>query len=241
MRLVAFVGSVVFALAIAVIANLAWATGLGTSAPWFSSAVSGQTYGVTLLVGSIVAISLAITATGRAAQFDEALRALNLRIEALRDAAGVVTPGDMEEDPLPDGVPDRIDAVLDDLQSYAASPVVEVGQAHPNTVVRVPEESTGVQDRPHAGLYRELRAQRARIRAARGQIWAIVAGPIAAATVFIGLAGAMLPGSEGFAAANFRVNTALVLFLGYSLALLVAWAVFSLAMVQPKAPRAVEP
>src|SRR2546426_376907 len=55
--------------------------------------------------------------------------------------------------------------------------------------------------------------------------------PTGEATLVASAAGAMLPGSDGFAASHFQLNTGLILFLGYGWMFLVLWAVLALAML----------
>src|SRR2546428_414245 len=63
-----------------------------------------------------------------------------------------------------------------------------------------------------------------------------VAGPIVVALLSAGMAGAMLPGVQGFAQTNFQLTTGVVLFLAYGLAFLVAWALAALASLVRRAP-----
>src|SRR5207249_981670 len=80
-------------------------------------------------------------------------------------------------------------------------------------------------------LLKALLVERARVEVARTAAAPSVAGPIAIALVFAFAAGAMLPGSDGFAASQFQLNTALLLFLGYGWMFLVFWAVLALSML----------
>src|SRR5439155_1673113 len=86
-------------------------------------------------------------------------------------------------------------------QAYAA-PLVELAAAL--TAARTRKE-----------LLKALLVERARVEVARTAAAPSVAGPIAIALLFAFAAGAMLPGSDGFAASQFQLNTALLLFLGY--------------------------
>src|SRR5438094_160500 len=68
---------------------------------------------------------------------------------------------------------------------------------------------------------------------------AYAASLVGAVVVAIALAAAaaMLPGSDGFAASQYQLNTALLLFLGYGWMFLVFWAVMALSMLTARALR----
>ncbi len=53
-----------------------------------------------------------------------------------------------------------------------------------------------------------------------------------AGIVFLGIAGAMLPGAEGFATSHYMTNTALILFLGYGWPVLVGWVAVGLGFAR---------
>src|SRR2546422_5555180 len=101
---------------------------------------------------------------------------------------------------------------------------------------RSPEPSSKVSAaltaaRTRKELMKALLIERARVEAAREAAAPSIAGPIIVALLFASAAGAMLPGSDGFAASHFQLNTGLILFLGYGWMFLVLWAVLALAML----------
>ncbi len=77
---------------------------------------------------------------------------------------------------------------------------------------------------------REFSRVRNLLLGAKARLRGAVAGPCAMGTVFLGIAGAMLPGSEGFLQNHFLLNTTLILFLGYGWPFLAAWASAGLAI-----------
>src|SRR3989441_161867 len=85
-------------------------------------------------------------------------------------------------------------------------------------------------------VLRVLIRERVRVESDRTRVAGTVAGPIVMALLFAGMAGAMLPGVQGFAQTNFQLTTGVVLFLAYGLAFLVAWALAALVSLVRRAP-----
>src|SRR5437867_7333631 len=61
-------------------------TAEGTSAPWFSAAISSQAYAASLVGAVVVAIALAAAAVGHVGRLEDARRGLGLRIAAMPEA-----------------------------------------------------------------------------------------------------------------------------------------------------------
>jgi len=85
-------------------------------------------------------------------------------------------------------------------------------------------------------LLKEIIRQREDALAGRARIVESVAGPLAGCLSFAVLAGAMLPGVEGFADVHFQLNTAVLLFLAYGWACLVAWALVGVGLLGARSP-----
>lgn len=224
--------TVLFGVTSALIANLAWATAVGTSGPWFSPTVSLQVYTITLLSATIVALGLSTVTAGRVAYLDELLHEWEVRIAAVQGGAkpwgkSAVTEAHAKERATDGG----FDEVFDETPRAESGTVVGLERIGQGSIVGVPDvvEATGAGAKAEA--LQDLVEQRHALQAARARAWFVVAGPIILSIVFVAIAGPMLPGSERFAEQNFRLNTTLILFLGYGWAVLVAWSVAALAML----------
>ena len=230
-RLRAILIALGFVAAFAIVADLAWATAVTTTAPWFSPGISLQSYSIAFVAGSILAPLLAGIASIRLARMEEELQGVDLRIawhraanrmargESADDAAlGSSAMGDLGRTlAMPSlfttGYLGVVDQVTHEALMTTASPLV--------TTTGVAEE----------GALRALRAHRQSLAAASSGVWPATLGPILASVVMVVLAGSMLPGVEGFGVSNFQLNTTLILFLGYSWPFLVAWVVAAIALV----------
>jgi hypothetical protein len=233
-RLWPFVLTVFFGILFAGIADLAWLTATGSTAPWFTSAVSAQVYTSTLTTATIATLILASLAASKLAVLDSRARAVASR--AIDDQAS--NPQNPAEIPrsvvLAPSRPTRtegLDQILTELERYAQGPMVEVldrqsGNPVPRALPRSAPRSASA--RPRGGL---PVATRDALRRARGLVWQTVAGPLAVFLIFISVAGAMLPGSGAFAQTHYQINTGLILFLGYAWPFLVAWTVAAIALL----------
>ncbi len=220
-----------FTILFAVIANLAWATAITTTGPWYDETVGLVVYSVALLAGTLLAVLVVHQASARMAHLQASLARLDRRIALLRAGGRPVRR------PAP-----RPDADLeDDLDASADGGVRELvrleKEGH-DTLVPVPP---GPEDRfggARTALLRQLTRERIAIREARMEVWSTAAGPVAASLVFLAIAGPMLPGSGGFAAAHYVLNTTLILFLSYGFAPLAAWSVLALGRMSSSDRRA---
>src|SRR5207249_10310121 len=97
------------------------------------------------------------------------------------------------------------------------------------TLVEVSAALTAARTRKE--LMKALLIERARVEAAREAAAPSIAGPIIVALLFASAAGAMLPGSDAFAAPHLQLNTRLNLFLRYGRTFLVLLAVLALALL----------
>ncbi len=227
-----------FAAIFVVIAVFAAVTAGGTTAPWFSAAVSSQAYAASLVAAVVVAIALATAAVSHLGRLEDARRGLALRIAAMPEAdllpAGEATLVTAEAIKM---IPPS-DEEVDDLLTTLATPVpgappgmeIEIT----GTLVEVSAALTAARTRKE--LMKALLIERARVEAARVATAPSIAGPIAIALLFAFAAGAMLPGSDGFAASHFQLNTALLLFLGYGWMFLVLWAILALSLLTARSP-----
>ena len=94
-----------------------------------------------------------------------------------------------------------------------------------NGVVQV----AGASPRDHA--LRALDHERIALRQRRAEVRGFAAGPVVLGLLYLAAAGAMLPGSNGFAATHYQLNTALVLLLSYGFAPFLGWTTVALGLV----------
>ncbi len=233
-RLWPFVLTVFFGILFAGIADLAWLTATGTTAPWFTSTVSGQVYTATLSTATIATLILASLAASKLTLLESRARAAvarqveegaaNPRIPVEAPRSVVLAPN---RNPRAEG----LDQILSELERFAEGPMVEVRDRQTGGPIPRSLPESGL--RPVvAGQGRALpRVTRAALRRARGLVWQTVAGPLAVLLIFISIAGAMLPGSGAFAQTHFQLNTGLILFLGYGWPFLVAWSIAAIALL----------
>lgn len=220
-----------FIILFAVIANLGWATAITTTGVWFETAVSLQVYALASIVATLLAVVLVTSASRRASALETSLHRVDRRIALIRAKA---TPRAGRSAPVSGPVSvDELDVVetLDRLADGGTSTVLRLEREGHDTLVPVPPVSAASNASAATHLLREFVGERIALREARARAWTLVAGPIVTCLLFLGIAGPMLPGSGGFAAAHYQLNTALVLFLAYGLAPLVAWSVITLGMV----------
>lgn len=214
-----------FGVLLAVVADLAWATALTTTGPWFGASVGLAVYSAALIVPTVLAVVLVHQATVRVDRLDASLARLDRRIALLRSAHAArgrthaseqVFGSRLGEERFADG---------------GSAPLVLLEREGHDTLVPLPAESRDGAARARTEVLRQLVRERVAILEARTRVGSTVAGPVLASLVFVAIAGPMLPGSDGFAAAHYVLNTALILFLSYGFAPLVGWSLLALGMM----------
>ena len=217
-----------FLAAFAIIALLARATALGTSAPWFSAGLSMVVYAATIISATILIAALAALGSSQVATADRELSDLDLRIAVLRGRGLGGLPGGGAFNPDQD-IDDTLDAILGAADGGTSRPLLAVAPEGHDSLV-----PASVLARTHQeNVVKELSRLRNMLLRAGFRVRGAVLGPIAMGLVFLSIAGAMLPGSDAFAALHFQMNTALILFLGYGWPFLVAWSAVGLALARP--------
>ena len=119
-------------------------------------------------------------------------------------------------------------AVPEDRASRLVSVLQKQGH---DTLVDLPEVAPATSNMRRTGFLRELVRERIAVRETRARLWWTAFAPVLGCIVFVAIAAPMMPGSEGFAAAHYQLNTGLILFLAYGLAPLVAWSLVSLGLI----------
>lgn len=217
--------------AFAIVAQLAWVTAEDTSGPWFSPAISRDVYSTTMIAATILVAVLAALASGQAAAVGREDRALDLRLGILRGSGVIASSSggvDVDRD-----IEETLDEILEGVGDPMA-PLVTVDRQGHDTLISVATEARGLRQDV---VLREVARARASLHRASQRIWTGVAGPVAAGIAFLGIAGAMLPGAEGFAEAHFVLNTALILFIGYGWPLLAGWSAVGLSFARAHEPK----
>lgn len=230
-----------FAALFAVIANLSWATALTTTGAWFDVTLSLAVYAIAIVLASLLAVVLVLHASARAASLESSLRRLDRRIALLR-AAPQERPSDtsVHRIPVPRDLEADIGTELDAFAGGSSPSVVGLEKEGHDTLVPMARTARVAASEARTEVLRLLVRERIALREARSRVWTIAAGPVLLSVVFLAIAGPMLPGAGGFAAAHYQLNTTLVLFLAYGFAPLVAWSVISLGMMGPRDRRAAE-
>lgn len=221
-----------FAVLFAVIANLSWATALTTPGPWFDETVSLAVYGVAIALGSVLAVVLVLHASARTASLDGSLQRLDRRIALLRAVPHERPPDPgVHHVPVPRDLEAELGAELDAFSAGPSSRLVGLEKEGHDTLV--PVTGTLRPGRPEArtAVLQALVRERIALREARARVWTTAAGPVALSVIFLVIAGPMLPGAGGFAAAHYALNTSLILFLAYGFAPLVAWSAVALGQM----------
>lgn len=232
MRVGTFVVTVLFGIVMIVLANLAWMTAAGTTGPWYSSTIQITMYSTTLFASVLVAVGLSVAAMYRSAGLDATVRALETRIARTRgDVIKITSDAGQVREGAQSSADEEVQSILDDILGYTSDPLLKVEKASRDTLVGLPP---GIHTEPtqrSALLLRVLRVQKAAVRMARNQVWTTVMGPLLMSIIFVGIASTMLLGVDYFAVVNYKVATALMLFLGFGWPILMGWAVVALAMM----------
>ena len=213
-----------FALLFALMANLAWATAITTTGPWFGPSVSLTVYSVTLVLGTLLGVVLVQQASARVARFDASLARLNRRIALLRASSPEAQGRPWTED-------SELRLDVDGFADGGSRTLVRAEKEGHDSLVSVPEEPHAESSTARIALLRQLVRERIGVREARARTWPTVAGPVLMTMAFLAIAGPMLPAADGFASAHYVLNTTLILFLAYGFAPLVAWSLIALALL----------
>ena len=229
------VATLLFLGAFVIIAQLAWNTAVDTTGPWFSTAVSRDVYSTTVIGSLLLVTALAAIATIQAGAAAREARSLDLRLAILRGSGVSVPAGGVDIDR---DIEDTLDEILASTNE-SPTPVVTVEKEAHDTLISVTTTEGKVlrQD----VVLKEVVRSRSALQGAGARIWTAVAGPFAAGVAFLGMAGAMLPGAEGFAETHYVLNTAVVLFLSYGWTLLVGWAAVGFGFARASEGRAAVP
>ncbi len=204
---------------------LAWYFSSDLTVPWYGPDLSRWLYTVYFL-GSVVVLSgILVAASKRRASIDRRLEEVEDKIRSAVGHAGSASDPESGEG-APSGR-DAVDRDIDDLLERLDG--MEVVSADDGVLVEevVPADVVTTASSTSPSLPSDLLAQRKRLSRARAGVSAYASGPAIAATAFLGIAAAMIPGAEIFLQSFHQLNTTLVLGIAYGWLGLGAYAVIA--------------
>jgi len=204
--------AIIFGVFFALVAYFAWTFAAGLPPPgWFPADITRWIYTTYMLVAAIFLIGLGGLALSIRRSFARQIRELGGRLQR-----GSSNPGfDAMPPPLPDTTTsrDHVDRDIDELLESLSE--VEASAARDARAMEM--EPGGVHDVPTIeATDREIAVRRTRLIQRRKLLGRYITGPAAASALILGVSGMMLPGSDGFAQAQFVLNAALILGISYS-------------------------
>src|SRR3989475_4844352 len=166
-----------------------------------------------MLVAAIFLVGLAGLGLSIRASFSRQIREVDARLGAVvRQSSQEALPPPLPEPQsnLRDTVDRDIDELLESLSEVEATASREAQAMDANPSAGGGRSSGGNEDDTKIGSKRQRLMQR------RKFLGRYLIGPGVIASLILGLSGVMLPGADGFAQFNHRLNTALILGIGYS-------------------------
>lgn len=209
------------------LACLAWVAASMTPGPWYDAAVSLAVYRAALVAGASLALVQGIHAFSRL-EFIDSTR-LWMDSEIARGQAIAASRWDLSVASRGAGQDEasrRVAVLMGLARAGAGSADSPEREGHDALLPRGLPPDLPRQAEPLGTMARE----RATLVTARHRLWPVLAGPLSAAVVFVAIAAIMVPVSAGLAVADFRLNTALVLFLSYGHGPLLLWTMLALGM-----------
>ncbi len=197
--------AIAFGIYFLVIAYIAWTFGNAQTSVWYPPDLTRWLYTTYMLVSAIFLVGLGGLGVSVRRSFTKQIR----QIEGHQGRGFGASMSDSLPPPLPettstkDHVDRDIDELLDSLSEVEASAAREARAIEEDTV-------------PVKGTDREIAARKERLQARQNFLGRFVAGPGLAAAVVLGVSAIMLLGSDGFDQANFKLNTSIILGIGYS-------------------------
>jgi hypothetical protein len=190
-----------------VIAYLAW-TFANAQGKWYESDITRWIYTTYMLVSAIFLVGLGGMAVSIGRSFTRQIRQLESQLSR---GSGMSNPNALppplvETTTTRDHVDRDIDELLESLSEVEATAVREsmVIEGVPGAVSMVGATES------------EIETRKGRLQARRKLLGRFVAGPGLVAATVLGISGIMLLGADTFDQTNFKLNTALILGIGYS-------------------------
>ncbi|MCI4371742.1 MAG: hypothetical protein L3J78_03750 [Thermoplasmata archaeon] len=197
-----------FGVVFLLVAYFSWTFAQGLSTAWYPSDISRWIYTTYMLVSAIFLVGLGGLGLSIRRSFSRQIR----EIETGSGRIGDERPAESLPPPLPDTMDTKdhvdrdIDELLESLSEVEATAVREANALD----IGDSGQSYGGAASPSAAAKREQLMRRRRL------LGRYLLGPGIVVAFVLGLSGFMLPGTGGFTDANFKLNTALILGIGYS-------------------------
>ncbi len=203
--------AIIFGVFFALVAYFSWTFAATLPAPgWFPADITRWIYTTYMLVAAIFLVGLGGLALSIRRSFARQIRDLEGKAQR-----GYSNPGTDLPPPLPDTTSsrDHVDRDIDELLESLSE--VEASAARDARAMDL-EPGGGLDAPTVAPTDREAAVRRTRLIQRQKLLGRYIIGPAAASALILGVSGMMLPGSDGFAQAQFILNTALILGISYS-------------------------
>ncbi len=207
--------AIIFGVFFVVVAYFAWTFAATLPAPgWFDANITRWIYTTYMLVAAIFLVGLGGLALSIRRSFARQIREIEgkfARGSSNHPNSNALPP------PLPDTMSgrDHVDRDIDELLESLSE--VEASAARDARAMEM--EPGGIPDVPTIeATDREIAVRKSRLIQRQKLLSRYVVGPAAASALILGVSGMMLPGSgdNGFAQAQYALNTALILGISYS-------------------------
>src|SRR5437879_7842763 len=206
--------AIIFGAFFAVVGYFSWTFAAALPPPgWFPADITRWIYTTYMLVAAIFLVGLGGLSLSIRRSFARQIRELEGRFQR-----GSSNPGyDALPPPLPDTTSsrDHVDRDIDELLESLSE--VEASAARDARAMEM--EPGGIPDVPTIeATDREIAVRRTRLVQRQRLLGRFIIGPAAASAFILGVSGMMLPGSgdNGFAQAQYVLNSALILGMSYS-------------------------
>jgi hypothetical protein len=226
--------STAFASLFGVMAILAATTALGTSGPWFGAGLSMLVYALALALSTALILVTVLVTTIRVASIDRGMHRIEAKVESMRQVAtiGRASPARGSKGTKPRDLESELETIAFGGRSPGSA--TELDHLGHDSLFEVEDVVQVIPVAERQDTLRALLRERITLRDLRARVRNLAAGPFVAGLAFLAAAAVMLPGSDSFATSHFQLNTALVLFLSYGLAPLVAWTSMALALLHAR-------
>lgn len=203
-----------------VIFSLAWSTAKDLAGPWYNAEISRWTYFGYLVASAALLAGLGVAIVARTNVLDRLIAVLEARAAKAPSRVAAESPSEAAPEPPPPK--DRVDRDIDDL-------LESLSEMEATTVAEAELEEAGVEaPPPPPEASADVTVERARLEGMRWAVRAYLVGPAAVATLFLGISGAMLPGTGGFLQSYHQLNTTLILGIGYGWVGLAAYTILAI-------------
>ncbi len=199
--------AVAFGVYFLLIALASWGFSQSLGQIWYHADLTRWVYSTYMVIAAVFLIGLGGLGLSIRRSFGRQIRELERQGGTSRDEAPDALPPPLPETPQ---VQDRVDRDIDELLESLTE--IETTTAREAAVM----ESGDTYSAAHGASSAPPGAQRAKLAQRQKFLSAFVAGPGLVVAIILGISGMMLPGADDFAQTYYRLNTALILGIGYS-------------------------